>query len=382
MKPAIEVADVLDTHWPQVEQSPAINGWQLRTLSAVRRCRSAALGSHVDGCSSCGHLRISYNSCRNRHCPKCQGNEREKWIQAREQELLPVPYFHVVFTLPDTLHPLCMHHPAAMYNILFDAVWDTINSFGKDPKWLGAQTGMISILHTWGQTMTLHPHLHCIVPGGGLTKQHKWHTAKSDGKYLFNVKAMSNVFRGKFIAQLKKRLPLHVTPDLLNSLYNQPWVVFAKKPFDSPHSVIEYLGRYTHKIAISNHRLQKQEAGKVDFTYKDYKHGSVTQTMQLDGMEFIRRFSMHILPKCFVRIRHYGILSSRSKHKCAEKIRAQLPAIKIPAYIKPKAKREPYNPKQCPCCKKETMQTIMHFTDRPPPMYWQQLATDLLNATV
>src|SRR5664279_3038437 len=240
MKPAIEVADVLDVHWPQVEQSRVINGWQLRTLSAVRRCRSATLGSHVDGCSSCGHLRISYNpsihrDCRNRHCPKCQGNEREKWIQAREQELLPVPYFHVVFTLPDTLHPLCMHQPEAMYNILFDAVWHTVNSFGKDPKWLGAQTGMISILHSWGQTMTLHPHLHCIVPGGGLTKQHKWRTAKSDGKYLFNVKAMGTVFRGKFIEQLKERLPQHTDKALLSSLYKQAWVVFAKKPFDSPH---------------------------------------------------------------------------------------------------------------------------------------------------
>ncbi len=377
-----EVADVLDAHWPQVEQLATINSWQLRTLSAVRRCRTAALGSHVDGCTSCGHLRISYNSCRNRHCPKCQGRQREKWIAAREAELLPVPYFHVVFTLPDTLHPLCLHQPSTMYNILFDSVWDTINCFGKDAKWLGAATGMIAILHTWGQTMTLHPHLHCIVPGGGLTKQHKWRTAKSEGKYLFNVKAMSRVFRGKFIGQLKKRLPAHITPALLNSLYKQQWVVFAKKPFDSPHSVIEYLGRYTHKIAISNHRLQKQENGKVDFTYKDYKHGAVTKTMQLEAMEFIRRFSLHILPKGFVRIRHYGILSSSSKQRCTERIKAQLPPIKTPAYIKPKAKPEPFNPRQCPCCKKDTMQTIMQFKNKPPPAYWQQLATDLLQCIV
>lgn len=376
-----EVADVLDAHWPQVEQSATINSWQLRTLGAVKRCRTAALGSHVDGCTSCGHLRISYNSCRNRHCPKCQGKQRDKWIQAREAELLPVPYFHVVFTLPDTLNQLCLHQPATMYNILFDSVWDTINCFGQDTKWLGAQTGMIAMLHSWGQTMTLHPHLHCIVPGGGLTKQNKWRKAKSDGKYLFNVKAMGNVFRGKFIAQLKKRLPGHITPALTDSLYKQGWVVFAKKPFDSPHSVIEYLGRYTHKIAISNHRLQKQENGKVDFTYKDYKQGAVTKTMQLDAMEFIRRFSMHILPKGFVRIRHYGILSSTGKQKKAALIKAQLPPIKTPAYLKPKAKPEPYNPKQCPCCKKETMQALLHFKNRPPPAYWQQLATDILRAT-
>ena len=310
MRPVIEVADVLEAYWSQVEQSANINSWQLRTLGAVMCCRSAAMGSHADGCSSCGHLRISYNSCRNRHCPQCQGLQREQWIQAREAELLPVPYFHVVFTLPDTLHALCMHQPAVMYNILFDAVWDTVNSFGHDAKWLGAQTGMIAILHTWGQTMTLHPHLHCIVPGGGLTKQNKWRTAKSDGKYLFNVKAMGKVFRGKFITLLKDRLPQHTDKVLLSSLYKQPWVVFAKKPFRSPHSVIEYLGRYTHKIAISNHRLQKLEDGKVDFTYKDYRRGSAAKTMQLGGMEFIRRFSMHILPKGFVRIRHFGILSS------------------------------------------------------------------------
>jgi len=382
MRPAIEVADVLDAYWLQVEQSANINSWQLRTLGAVMRCRSAAMGSHADGCSSCGHLRISYNSCRNRHCPKCQGIQREQWIQAREAELLSVPYFHVVFTLPDTLHALSMQQPAAMYNILFDAVWDTINCFGRDAKWLGAQAGMIAILHTWGQTMTLHPHLLCIVPGGGLTKQNKWRTAKSDGKYLFNVKAMGTVFRGKFITLLKNRLPQHTDKVLLSSLYKQPWVVFAKKPFDSPHSVIEYLGRYTHKIAISNHRLQKLEDGKVEFTYKDYRYGSVTKTMQLGGMEFIRRFSMHILPKGFVRIRHYGILSSSSKQKCAAVIRAQLPAIKIPAYIKSDIKKEPFNPHQCPACKKETMQTILQFKNKPPPPYWQQLAKEALAAIV
>jgi hypothetical protein len=380
MKAAIEVADVLDAHWPQVEQSSAINSWQLRTLSALRRCRTAALGSHADGCTSCGHLRISYNSCRNRHCPKCQGLQREQWIQAREAELLPVPYFHIVFTLPDTLNQLCMYQPAVMYSILFDAVWDTINCFGHDAKWLGAQTGMIAILHTWGQTMTLHPHLHCIVAGGGLSKQNKWKRAKSEGKYLFNVKAMSTVFRGKYVAALKKQLPLLITPALLTELYKQPWVVFAKRPFDSPHSVIEYLGRYTHKVAISNHRLQKMENGKVDFTYKDYRQGAATKTMQLDGMEFIRRFSLHILPKGYVRIRHYGILSSSSKHRCAAAIKEQVPAIKIPAYIKPKVKGEPLNPKQCPCCKKETMQTLIHFKNKPPPVYWQQMAADLLQS--
>ena len=226
--------------------------------------------------------------------------------------------------------------------------------------------------------MTLHPHVHCIVPGGGLTKQHSWRTAKSEGKYLFNVKAMGIVFRGKFIGALKKQLPAHLTPSLQSILYKQCWVVFAKQPFESAHSVIEYIGRYTHKIAISNYRLQKHENDKVDFSYKDYRHGGVTKTMQLDSLEFIRRFSLHILPRGFVRIRHYGILSSSSKGKCAECIKTQVALVKIPAYIKLKTKPESYNPKQCPCCKQTTMQVLMHFKNKSPPKYWEQLAKDLL----
>ena len=381
MQPALEVADVLRLHWEAIEQSDKINRWQLRTLSALRRCRTASLGSHVDGCSECGHLRISYNSCRNRHCPKCQGTLREKWIQAREEELLPVPYFHVVFTLPDVLNPLCIHEPAILYNILFNAAWATINTFGNDHKWLGAQTGMIAILHTWGQTLSLHPHLHCIVPGGGLTKQNKWRTAKSEGKYLFNVKAMGQVFRGKFMSMLKEQLPQQMNATLLNALYKQSWVVFAKRPFDTVHSVIEYLGRYTHKIAISNHRLQKMENDKVAFSYKDYKHGAVKKTMELDAMEFVRRFSMHILPKAFVRIRHFGILSSTSKKKNIAIIKSMLP-IPLAQVVNRKIKAAPYNPKQCPCCKKETMQTIIQFKNKPPPVNWEQLAKNLLQCII
>jgi len=377
VKAAYEVAGVLNAHWLAVQQSAQYNRWQLRTLDAVRRCRTASLGSHVDGCTSCGHLRISYNSCRNRHCPKCQGMEREKWIQAREAELLPVPYFHVVFTLPDTLNKLCMHQPQVVYNILFATAWSVLQSFGKDPKWLGAQTGMISILHTWGQTLTLHPHLHCIVPGGGLTKAGNWKTAKSEGKYLFCVKAMSKVFRGRFIDALKQQLPEHLDKSLLNLLHKHNWVVYAKQPFTGPQSVIEYLGRYTHKVAISNHRLKNVEAGKVTFSYKDYKHGSVKKEMPLEAGEFIRRFSLHILPKGLVRIRHYGILSSTSKKKSAIIIKAQLPEAGKPVVTKPAA--EPYNPKQCPCCKKETMENLMQFDRRGPPADWKEQATYLLN---
>ena len=378
MAPAFEVADVLNAHWLKVLHSGQYNTWQLRTLDAVKRCRTASLGGHLDGCTDCGHLRISYNSCRNRHCPKCQGGEREKWIQAREAELLPVPYFHVVFTLPDTLNRLCLYKPKLLYHLLFTTAWGVLNSFGQDHKWLGAQTGMISILHTWGQTMTLHPHLHCIVPAGGLTKKGVWKHTKTNGKYLFCVKAMSKVYRGRFIAALKEQLPQEMTGQFINALYKHNWVVYAKRPFTGPQSVVEYLGRYTHKIAISNHRITNAEDDKVTFSYKDYKHGSVKKEMVLDAGEFIRRFSLHILPKGFVRIRHYGICSSSAKDKSALVIKAQLPAavqLFLPAA---KATTAAYNPKQCPCCKKETMETLMRFNQRGPPVFWKQLGADLL----
>lgn len=378
MAPAFEVADVLNAHWLQVQHSGNFNTWQLRTLDALRRCRTASLGSHIDGCTACGHLRISYNSCRNRHCPKCQSNERERWIQAREDELLPVPYFHLVFTLPDTLNRLCLYKPKLLYGLLFKTAWRVINTFGHDPKWLGAQTGMISILHSWGQTMTLHPHLHCIVPGGGLTKQGKWRNANSEGKYLFNVKAMSTLYRGRFIAALKEQLPQEMTKQLINALYKHKWVVYVKRPFTAPQSVVEYLGRYTHKIAISNHRIQSIENGKVSFAYKDYRHGSVKKEMALEAMEFIRRFSMHVLPKGFVRIRHYGICSSSAKIKNAVVIKAQLPRAAELSAIVTKVGNAVYNPKQCPCCRKETMETLMRFKRRGPPVDWKEIATDLL----
>jgi hypothetical protein len=364
MKARYELADVLNVHWPAVEQSAQINGWQLRTLSAIRRCRTAELGGHVDACTACGTVRISYNSCRNRHCPKCQGKEREKWIVKREEDLLPVPYFHVVFTLPDLLNPLAMHKPKEVYDSLFASAWQTIETFGQDPKHLGAQTGMICILHTWGQTLQLHPHLHCIIPGGGLTKAGKWKTARSKGKFLFPVKAMSKVFRAKYVDALKSRIP-NLDKCFVDSLFKKDWVVYAKRPFAHPSHVVEYLGRYTHKIAISNHRLQAIENGTVSFGYKDYRQEGKKQTMTLDGAEFIRRFALHILPKGFVRIRHYGILSGSTKHIHIPQIRDQL-GVAGPKQ-KEARKLEPYNPLLCPCCKTETMVTLQILPKRGPP---------------
>jgi len=360
-----EVADVLHRHWMGVEQSPHINGWQLRTLSAIKRCRTAALGGHEDACTDCGVVRNSYNSCRNRHCPKCQGNEREKWIQKREEELLPVPYFHVVFTLPDKLNQLAMHQPKHVYDALFESAWATMKTFGNDATHLGANTGMISILHTWGQTMTLHPHLHCIVPGGGLTTDQQWKTAKSKGKFLFPVKAMSPVFRGKYLDALKAR-NIILTKEQQDAMYKNNWVVYAKRAFGNAQSVIEYLGRYTHKIAISNHRIKSIDESSVTFSYKDYRKGAQKLEMKLDAMEFVQRFSLHILPKGFMRIRHFGILSSTSKRMSIPCIKSQV-TVKGNLLLTKSYKVHDYNPKMCKHCKTETMVTIKIFTSRGPP---------------
>jgi hypothetical protein len=296
--------------------------------------------------------------------------------------LLPVGYFHVVFTLPSELNALCMQYPAIMYASLFDAAWNTINTFAQDPKHLGATTGMISILHTWGQQLTLHPHLHCIIPAGGLTKDGKWRNCKVKGNYLFPVKALSKMFRAKYMHQLRKRIAITkertkkiiiLPKPTLDACFKQPWVVYTKPPFSGVNSVVEYLGRYTHKVAISNHRIIDfdEKIDKVTISYKDYGDNGVKKLLSLKSMEFIRRFGLHILPKAFVRIRHYGILSSTSKAKSITKIRKQLPAKK-PIIVKTQAVA--YNPLVCPCCKKETMRILMHFDHRgPPENYWEVL---------
>jgi len=366
MRPIYEVADVLRAHWSQVPIMKGVNSWQLRTLGALMRCRTAEMGGHKDACSSCGTIRISYNSCRNRHCPKCQGQKREQWIDAREAELLNVPYFHVVFTLPSELNSLAIQEPKAVYDSLFAAAWSTLNSFGHDPKHLGAQVGMISILHTWGQQLTLHPHLHCIVPGGGLTKAGKWKAAKSKGKFLFPVKAMSQVFRARYLEQLRKRCK--PSQGLLNKLYKKNWVVYAKRPFAHPMAVIEYLGRYTHKVAISNHRIKALDDTTVIITYKDYRQGGKKLDLRLSHREFIRRFAMHILPRGFMRIRHYGIVSSTSKIKSLPAIRAQLPD-EIPRWKEPRAVGDSFVPGRCPHCKTATMITLEIIPSRGPPRF-------------
>lgn len=370
MRPLYEVADVINSHWSKIHCASRYNTWQLRTLDAIRRCRTASLGGHVDLCTDCNHTSISYNSCRNRHCPKCQQVQRERWIKAREADLLPVSYYHVVFTIPEQINRLCLHEPAEVYNIIFDTAWSVIHDFGKNPKFIGALTGMISILHTWGQTLSLHPHLHCIVPAGGVNQQGKWKHSQRKGKYLFPVKDLSKVFRARFIAALRKNIP-GLDRDFYNQLMTKHWVVYAKRSFSGPKHVIEYLGRYTHKIAISNHRITNIDENGVSFRYKDYRHQSAVKHMTISPDEFIRRFSLHILPKNFVRIRHYGLLSSSRKVELLPDLHQQLNSVYVNLAKKDwkqiSAQYLNYHPDQCPKCKKLTMITVLNFDKRGPP---------------
>jgi hypothetical protein len=359
MQPAHQVRDVLQRLGDRVEQI-GLNAWQLRTLNALHKCRTSALGGHIDACDGCGNISISYNSCRNRHCPRCQGHNRENWITARAHELLPVPYFHVVFTLPECLNKLALQHPRVCYSLLFEAAWETLACFGANK---GIKMGMIAVLHTWGQNLSLHPHLHCIVPGGGVDADGKWRNIRTDGKFLFPVKALSKVFRAKYCEKL-----LQQNADCYNALrgdlWEKPWVVYAKRPFGSPKSVVEYLGRYSHKIAISNHRIRSIDEHTVTFDYKDYRQKGVKKQMTLTHQEFIRRFALHILPKRFVKMRHYGFLSSTWKREKLPKLQQRLGV-----QLKPRVPRKLSLPK-CPCCKTGTLHTILIFDQRgPPPEY-------------
>ena len=345
-----------------------------RTLRAIEQCRTEPLGWHVDACDACGHIRVSYNSCRNRHCPKCQTTQCERWLMGREADLLPVRYFHVVFTQPDTVNGLCLQYPAQMYKMLFEASWETIDAFSRDPKHLGAQLGMTSILHTWGQNLSLHPHLHCIIPSGGVTIRQKWKHARGNGKYLFPVKALSKMFRGKYLEKLKTWLTSEKVPfdsTRMDSLYRKNWVVYAKQPFLGPAQVLEYIGRYTHKVAISNHRIKGIDQGKIEFTYKDYRHGDQQKRMTLDANEFLRRFCLHILPPGFVRIRHYGILSCRNK-SIIRRLQGVSPD-QTPQKLSWQdicRKRLSFDPDLCPCCGKGRMVTIERvLPSRAPPRF-------------
>jgi hypothetical protein len=329
-RPAVEVADILRAQGNRFldRYKESFGFQQLKAFRAIQRCRTAALGGHVDACPRCGYqAAISYNSCRNRHCPKCQTQSREHWLAARERELLPTNYFHVVFTVPHELNVLALTNQRPFYDLLFSASAQTLLEVAADPKHLGAAIGLISILHTWGQNLLLHPHVHCAIPAGGLSTDHRrW--VRPRYPFFLPVKVLSRVFRGKFCAGLKrlyrrKRLccagPASLLADskqfrqLLRRLHRQDWVVYAKPAFGGPAQILRYLGRYTHRVAISNHRLLAFDGERVTFRWKDYAHGGKQRKMNLTAIEFLRRFFLHVLPKGFVRIRHFGFLSNRHR---------------------------------------------------------------------
>ncbi len=376
IKPTFELATIIKDYRTEFEQTFTPLKQQLRVLNAIAHCRTAYMGGHVDKCnnSSCNHVHISYNSCRNRHCPKCQTTNREMWIQARQNDLLPTTYFHVVFTLPQELNIFCIHYPKEMYNILFAASKETIETFGKDPKHLGGQMGMVSVLHTWGQNLSLHPHVHMIVPGVGITPAGYWKQAKTQGKFLFPIKAMSIVYKNKFMEKFKQFLvntKQTIEPTLRKKLYYLNWVVYAKQPFGGPEQVIEYLGRYSHKVAISNHRIKAIREGKVSFSYKDYASGGTQKLMTLDATEFIRRFCLHILPPKFMKIRHYGFLASRVKLKL--RMQQIQMGISIQNLVTPTIKeiaktKLNFDMETCPCCKTGKMIRILSFEANAPPL--------------
>ncbi|MBN1545710.1 MAG: IS91 family transposase [Syntrophaceae bacterium] len=327
MKRSLEVADIFRLHGPAYRQVHGMPLRQLRAMRAIEVCRTAELGGHVDECDHCGQLRISYNSCRNRHCPKCQSLDKERWLIARKKDLLPTAYFHLVFTLPEEVKPLALRNQKVVYALLFKAVSETIKELTEDSKHLGAKVGFIAILHTWSQNLMDHPHIHCIVTGGGLSTDGKrWVPCKED--FFLPVKVLSRLFRGKFLNYLKEayakrkmNFPGKIAPlkdkrafnRLLEGLYEKDWVVYCKPPFSNAEKVMEYLGRYTHRVAISNDRLVKLEGAQVTFQYRDRNNDNKVKRMTVDASEFIRRFLLHILPDGFMKIRHYGILSNRNR---------------------------------------------------------------------
>lgn len=340
-RPKIEVADIFNKYGADYREKHKLPLQSLKAMSAIESCRTIALGGHIDQCEYCGHERNSFNSCRNRHCPKCQGMEQIKWLEKRKRELLPVKYFHLVFTIPSELNRLTLVNQKVLYGILFKASTETINMLSDQKKHLGAKPGCIAILHTWGQNLMEHPHVHVLVTGGGLSQDgKKWINSKKN--FFIPVKVMSMVFRGKLLYYFRKAyisnqlvfegevMKLRKEADfkkLLDILYQKQWVVYAKKPFGNAGKVLHYLGRYTHRIAISNHRIKMLKDDKVSFRWKDYADNNKPKLMTLQVHEFIRRFLLHVLPSGFFKIRYYGLLSSRNKRSNIEICRKLLGVI-------------------------------------------------------
>jgi putative transposase/transposase-like zinc-binding protein len=370
--PPFEVADIVRAYGETFRATHHVSHEQARVGRAIAQCRTAALGGHVEACEACGRERICYNSCRNRHCPKCQGSARAKWLTAEQALLLPVPYFHLVFTLPHALNPLIRVNQRALYNLLFQAAIQTLQEFARDPQHLGAEVGITAVLHTWGQTLTEHIHVHCIVTGGGLAADGtQWWP--SHPRFLFAVQALSQVFRGKYLAGLRRlwrHHRLHFAGEsaalaedeawttFLSQVQARAWVVYAKPPWGGPEQVLKYLSRYTHRVAIANARLVFVGDGVVRFRYKDYAAGGTTKIMELRAEEFLRRFLLHVVPPRFVRIRHFGLLANRARqdklarcrHLLAVVAAAATSALPTPNAEPPTVGAPAAAPARCPAC--------------------------------
>jgi Putative transposase/Transposase zinc-binding domain len=366
-RPPFEVADIIRAHGNSfVERNRSWLTWlHLRVLFAIEHCRTAALGGHLDRCRQCAHEAISFNSCRSRHCPKCQTNARNQWLADRDKELLPVSYVHVVFTVPHELAWLALQNKKVVYDLLFRSSAATLLEIGADPKHLGAEIGFLSVLHTWGQNLQIHPHIHCVIPSGGLSSDHqRWIHPRYP--FFLPVKVLSRVFRGKFIAGLKRafhtgelqfpgrmkilaeRKAFHA---FLRPLFRKHWVVYAKRPFGGPEHVLQYLARYTHRVAISNHRIVNFADGKVTFRWKDYAHKSKQRLMTVSAEEFLRRFLLHTLPRGFVRIRFCGFLANRRRGALLPICRQLLQ--RAPSYVTAAAEasgRDRHATWKCPHC--------------------------------
>jgi len=394
-RPKLEVADVFRRYGPAYRQEHAgsLSRGQRRVMSAIELCRTAALGGHLEQCDSCGHQRPAYNSCRNRHCPKCQSLARARWLQDRQAELLPVEYFHVVFTVPEEIAAIAYQNKEVMYGILFRATAETLRTIAADPKHLGAEIGFLAVLHTWGQNLLHHPHLHCVVPGGGISPDGKRWIACRPGFFL-PVRVLSRLFRclfleylqiaynqGKvqFFSSLERLRDPQAFAQYLAPLRQTEWVVYAKPPFGGAQQVLHYLGRYTHRVAISNDRLLNIDQGKVTFRWKDYRRHGQPKTMTLEAEEFIRRFLLHVLPDGFQRIRHYGFLSHRYRQAKLALCRRLLGVIlTLSSAVPPQDQadyREVYEQltgkslRECPVCHRGQMVVIalLPAYDRSPP---------------
>jgi hypothetical protein len=383
-----EVADVIRNDGARFLKRYRPTKEQFRVLNDLAKCRTAALGGHLKQCDTCAREIPVYNSCRNRHCPKCHGAARAAWLDAREREVLDVQYFHVVFTLPHELAPLVLQNRRAIYSMLFRAASETLTTLARDPKYLGAELGCVALLHTWGQNLLLHPHLHCVIPGGGLSADGERWVSCRDGFFL-PVRVMSRLFRGKFTAFLQSaydegelqffgRLQQLSHPNAwdgwLDTLRNKPWLVYAKPPFGGPRQVLKYLARYTHRVAIANSRLISTDNAKVAFRWKDYANQNQHRIMTLDAVEFLRRFLLHVLPKRFMRVRYYGFLANRHRQDKLESIRRLLgqaepsdtePSDSLAAVDAEGQETTTDSADLCPECRKGRLRLVAPLTPQP-----------------